>query len=205
MNKVLYLLIVIALTYDVGAAEAALQSASDLASSATVIEASGQTDPSLTEPKADISDQSEIDPKWSREADAISEKYGNWTFECRRYSEGPRCSISQKVDIQLGIEILQPDTKNTNKALLLLPFGLAVSEGITLLIDNKPADHRIPFSTCASEGCIVPMVVADESMDQFLAGTQLKIVSFDAISLKRKEFSIPLNGIIKAYHRLKNY
>lgn len=205
MKKLLYILIVAAFTYDVGTAAAALQTASDMTSPSIALEVPEKNDTTEISQTAGTAEEVRTSPQWSSEADAIIERYGNWTFDCRRYAEGPRCSISQKVGDQLGIEVLQPDKKDTNKALLLLPFGLAVSEGVTLVIDNTPSDHRIPFSTCAPDGCIVPMVVADKSMDQILAGTQLKIISFDAISSKRKEFSIPLNGIVKAYHRLRSY
>ncbi len=142
---------------------------------------------------------------WRSEADSIIEKYGQWSLDCQRVETGRRCSISQRLGNQLGMEVLQSDTQDSVKALILLPFGLAVSEGITLFIDNKPADHRIPFSTCGSEGCIVPMVVSQKSMEQILQGSQLKIISFDAISSERKEYSIPLEGISRAYLRLKSY
>lgn len=204
MNKLTCMLVIAGCALYAGSAVAALQAANDLPSASSSQVPIAPVDDKSTQHKAEGSKPKKPAVRQS-EADAIMEKYGKWTFDCRRYEAGSRCSINQKLGNQLGIEVLQPEANETIKALILLPFGLAVSEGVTLSIDDKPADRRIPFSTCASEGCIVPMVVSNTSMEQILQANQLKIISFDAISLERKEYSIPLEGLSRAYLRLKNY
>ncbi|MGU3575475.1 invasion associated locus B family protein [Brucellaceae bacterium C25G] len=201
MKNYTYILLVVAFICGTGTASAAFETISEITSASTdmsVIERNNS-------PETDTEEAFQASPNWSSDADAIIEKYGNWTFDCRRYAEKPRCSINQKLESQLGIEILHSNETHSNKALILLPFGLAVSEGIALIVDNKPSDQRIPFSTCAEEGCIISMVLEDKSMEQILAATQLKIISFDAVSLKRKEFFVPLDGIARAFLRLKNF
>jgi len=142
---------------------------------------------------------------WPSGADAIIESYGNWTFECRMFASQPKCSINQKLANQLAIELITSADGTDTKAMIILPFGLQIAQGATIFIDGKPADHRVPFSTCTPEGCLIPLTMPPNSMEHILKSKQMKIVSFDNATGQSREFTIALDGISHAFNRLVEY
>lgn len=87
-------------------------------------------------------------------------KNGQWSLSCAGKNDQQECSVTNELrlikDNQriLLLEIRSDDMRSAN-AILTLPFGLSVSEGITVQVDKNPASLRVPFSTCLPQGCIV--------------------------------------------------
>lgn len=142
---------------------------------------------------------------WRSGADMIAETYGDWTLQCRKTSALAQCSVYRDVNDSIKMEIFPPDRERVTKALLILPFGIQLAQGVTLFVDGKPADQRVPVTTCLSNGCLVPISLAERSADQLLNASELKILSFDNATEQPMEYMIPLNGIRKALNRLIDY
>jgi len=59
----------------------------------------------------------------------------------------------------------------------VLPFGLALNQGITLAIDEQETTVALGFSTCLPAGCLVPIGFATESMEAIGAASRLNITA----------------------------
>lgn len=147
---------------------------------------------------------------WPEGADALTETYGDWTFQCRMTAAKPNCSLTQRLldqttgKTQFAIEIQKQHTGDA-KALLIMPFGLRFSDGVTLLIDDQQADQRVNFSTCLPDGCVVPFLLATGSLDRMKGAGQLRIRATEDATGKPAEYSIRLKGISEALTRFSAF
>jgi invasion protein IalB len=57
----------------------------------------------------------------------------------------------------------------------LLPFGLALEQGIALQIDGGPATAPLRFRTCLVVGCIVPLTFDVKILAALRKATTLKL------------------------------
>jgi invasion protein IalB len=138
-------------------------------------------------------------------ATSINETYRDWSVACVQQGAGKRCAMSQVQTQQngqrvLAIEISPPQGSSTTGA-LALPFGLALANGITLQIDDKPAMVPLRFRTCLPTGCIVPLSFDAAAIVALRAGTSLKVkATTDGGS--EAPFTISLAGFAAALDRV---
>lgn len=142
-------------------------------------------------------------------ASSLSETYGNWTVSClvQKQDEAQKvlCSMSQQqVDDKrqraLAVE-LSPDKSGASGA-FVLPFGLNLSAGAVLQIDETTADKAVAFSTCLPAGCIIPASFDAAKTDVLSKGQNLFVLiqSADGKDLK---LTVPLDGFASAIKRTR--
>lgn len=139
-------------------------------------------------------------------ASALSETHGDWTVNCQATVTTKTCTLShQQFNKQSGQRLLAIELASKSgedaSGTLALPFGLALSNGITLEVDDKKLDGSLQFSTCQMVGCLVPVSFDGDVMPLLKAGTTLKINAVAADTQQPVNFTISLNGFGSALAR----
>lgn len=158
-----------------------------------------------------IAQQAPASPALPGGASSLTETHGDWTVSCRLQTQGEGeqpvrfCALSQQqADNQgqraLAIE-LRP-TENGVNGVLVLPFGLAVTRGITLRIDENTPGELLPFSTCLPTGCLVPISFDAAMTDALRQGTSIA-VSATAANGGEARLTISLAGFTGALNRTR--
>lgn len=116
-------------------------------------------------------------------ANALSETHGDWQVNCRivtvEDAGQKQCAVTQRQVNQQGQNVLAVEFGSSGDGLsgvLVLPFGLAVTEPVTLSVDEAEAT-AVPFSTCVPAGCIVPLELTEDQRTAFRSGTTLAITA----------------------------
>jgi invasion protein IalB len=118
------------------------------------------------------------------------------------------CTLSQQQTKQgtnqhvLTIELV-PGANNVVNGMLLMPFGLLLSNGITLQIDDKPPGKPIAFRTCVPNGCVVPLSFDKSTVDAQRAASNLKIAAATSDTNETVRFSVSLKGFGAALDRTR--
>lgn len=140
-------------------------------------------------------------------ASSLQESYGDWRVACVVRTAEKLCSLSQQHNQQNGQRILAieivPSEEQASSGTLILPFGLNLSAGVTLAIDDEPVGDALPFSTCLPAGCIVPLVLDAPIIDQLNAGGALKFGAVANGTAASLSFSISLQGFAPAMARTR--
>jgi invasion protein IalB len=141
-------------------------------------------------------------------ATSLTEGYDTWTVSCalRTVDSNPvkACATSQEQLDQrsrqrvLAIELKPAATGAVGT--LLLPFGLALEQGIALQIDGGPAASPLRFRTCLVAGCIVPLTFDVKMLAALRKATTLKLRGI-ADGGKEVLFEISLKGFGSAFDR----
>lgn len=140
-------------------------------------------------------------------ASSIQETYQDWSVLCTAPNQVKQCTVqqvqseSQTNRFVLGVELRPvPDGGVTGR--LVMPFGLQLSAGVTLALDQNPAGQPLQFQTCIPSGCLVPLTFQAATVAALKAGTQLKLntKSLDA-NAKPLVFNISLKGFGNALER----
>ncbi|WP_433737449.1 invasion associated locus B family protein [Pseudomonas putida] len=87
------------------------------------------------------------------------------------------------------------------KGALMLPFGLALQEGVTLCVDEG-VPFTLPFRTCLAGGCVVDVEFDEGVSAQLRVGDTLMVTVVTADIGKEVAFAIPLKGLCSAHDRL---
>ena len=145
-------------------------------------------------------------------AGSLTETHGDWTVSCVIRDVGGKpaklCAISQEQQDGktrqrvLRIE-LQPKGKQA-EGVAILPFGLALGDGVTLQVDDGEAGLVLPFSTCLPAGCLVPIGFGPEMLKSLSAAAKLKLnarPSGAADAQKTVTLSASLKGFDSAFKR----
>jgi invasion protein IalB len=116
----------------------------------------------------------------------------------------PICALSQEqasTETQqrvLAIEIQPLDAGIAGT--LVLPFGLDLSAGVTLAIDDAAPLPKLPFRTCVPGGCLVSLDFAADLVTALRSAESLRIATV-ADGGAPAPFSISLNGFAGALDR----
>lgn len=138
-------------------------------------------------------------------ANSLSETHGDWMVRCEVADTLVRCAAQQE---QLSTETrqrllaveFQPGADTLNGT-LALPFGLMLSKGAVLQVDQQPASPAQPFQTCLPSGCLVPLLLAADWREALRTGTTLAVAA-TAVDGKEAKFAIPLRGFAAALDRI---
>jgi len=138
-------------------------------------------------------------------ANSLSETHGDWTVRCEVVESLVKCAAQQEQisnDTRqrlLAIEFA-PSEGNLNGT-LALPFGLLLSKGAVLQVDQQTASPAQPFQTCLPSGCLVPLLLAADWREALRTGTSLAITAA-AVDGKEAKFAVPLRGFAGALDRI---
>jgi invasion protein IalB len=118
-------------------------------------------------------------PSLPNGASSLQEGYQDWVVSCGLTDAGKQCALSQQQTQQNGQRVLAVElivnTEGAVSGSLVLPFGLALSAGATLRVDEQPAQTPLQFSTCLPAGCIVPLTFDGDQLAAMRVGSQLVV------------------------------
>lgn len=141
-------------------------------------------------------------------ATALNESHGDWTVTCaiRQQPDETRvrvCALSQQqITLQtrqraLAIE-LRPEGDGV-KGTLILPFGLALAEGVIYRFDDGQPGTPQTFRTCLPAGC--PIDIAFDTVSGLRAGNTLNVIA-TADGGQEMTFAVSLAGFSSAFDRV---
>ena len=139
-------------------------------------------------------------------AQSLNEQHGDWVVRCTIPSGKVRCSLSQSQVRQndhrrvLSIDLAVGATRSEVSGALVMPFGLRLSAGVDLLIDDKVM-LSAPFSTCLQMGCLVPLKFGAKEVSAMSAGQKLAVAAVIEDSGKPIKLTISLKGFTSALNR----
>lgn len=138
---------------------------------------------------------------------SVNETYDDWAVLCSETEKGRACLMTQ-----------QQRTKDTNQLVLamelacvsaeqfqcnlVLPFGLRLTDGVTLQIDDGPVTKPVPFATCLSAGSIVQLTFDAGALNALRTGNTLKLTARVHDSGQNIVFGVSLKGFAAAHDRM---
>ena len=142
-------------------------------------------------------------------ATSLTETHDTWQLNCIDEDAAVICAISQaQIDNNSGQQFLaielRPDGAGGLSGALVLPFGLALGQGITLKIDEQETSVALGFSTCLPVGCIVPIGFANEAIDAISTANKLNLTATISDSGEPINLSVNLSGFQSANTRMAN-
>ncbi len=143
-------------------------------------------------------------------ASSLREGHGDWQVDCMLVAnpdgdKTKRCVLSQRQISQqtqqraLAIE-LQPEGSGV-RGTLVLPFGLALQQGVTYQLDQGAVGSPQHFTTCLPAGCLVEVDFDGNVVASLKGGNVLKVNTI-AAGGQPMVFSISLSGFSGAYDRV---
>ena len=140
-------------------------------------------------------------------ASSINETYQDWRVTCIKNENVDRCSMlhsqvakdsGQRV---LSVELTAPSADKL-QGIILMPFGLALANGVKLAVDDGATGPTFGFSTCLPQGCIVPIEFDQSKIDNLKNGATLNINATIMDSGETINIAASLKGFTAAYNRL---
>ncbi|MFT4116030.1 invasion associated locus B family protein [Bradyrhizobium sp.] len=138
---------------------------------------------------------------------SLQETFDGWTLQCTATEKGRLCNIQQQQrhretkQLVLAAELEAVPNGAANGS-LVLPFGLRLSSGVTLQIDDQPSPQPLAFSTCLPVGCVVPLSLDKAAVGRLRGGATLKVGAIASEDGKPIAMSIQLKGLAPALDRL---
>jgi invasion protein IalB len=141
-------------------------------------------------------------------ANVLKETYGDWGIECRVAEAAKTCvagqmQYDQHDRVVFSISILQSD-KGEYRILMILPFGLNLTNGIRLTLDEQAGEQRERFATCLPSGCLVAIDFSASGVATIKTARILKIRAIAFGSNQNTTFNVSLEGFTAAIERLKD-
>jgi invasion protein IalB len=137
-------------------------------------------------------------------ASSLQETYDDWQVACGQQGGVKRCAMGQqqisKENRQRVLDIELWPSGDKLQGALMLPFGLALDQGVTLQVDDAAPGQPLHFRTCLPGGCVVPLSFDGRSLTGLLHGAALKVKAVvDGGGIA--PFTISLKGFSGAYNR----
>lgn len=140
-------------------------------------------------------------------ASSLNETYGDWVVACQTQGTDLRCQMTQTQTESTSGQLFmameaRPAPDGAMAATLLMPFGLALKQGVTLQLDEAAETMTAEFATCLPTGCLAP-VQFDPPMVEALAGAKvlhLTVVAAEGQSVL--PITVSLAGFAAAWARL---
>jgi len=139
-------------------------------------------------------------------AASLSEEHGDWTVSCQMQGAEKLCALSQALassttgERVLALELATPSLDQI-EGMLLLPFGLRFSDGVTLRVDTNPLGAARPFLTCIATGCLVPVAFTAGEVSAMRSGKEMTIAAASADAGQPVELTVSLTGFSMASNR----
>lgn len=136
---------------------------------------------------------------------SLTETYQDWRVSCSGQDQARRCGFSQTLRQQNGQRVLTlelvPSKDGGLTGTLLLPFGIELSRGITLGLDEAAPGPALAVKTCLVAGCVVPFNISAAMAKGYRSSTKLKITTIASDSGNAVPFTLSLNGFAAAQDR----
>ncbi len=138
---------------------------------------------------------------------SLSETYGDWIVACQTQGGEPRCQMTQTQTDQktqqlfMAMEVRRADN-GAMAATLLMPFGLALKNGLALQIDESKQGFKAEFSTCLPNGCLAPLAIDEALAQAVVSGKSLNISAVAVGEGKPFSAKVSLNGFASGWARL---
>ncbi|MBY4639449.1 invasion associated locus B family protein [Gluconacetobacter entanii] len=138
-------------------------------------------------------------------ASSLNETYQDWRVVCQQQATGSRCAIVlQEFNSKTRQRILSVELTphgSQMQGVTVLPFGAALSKGVSLIADDRTIGSGLTFSTCVPAGCLVPLNLDQRQLGDLESAKKVE-VKFSAVS--GQDINIPLSnkGLDKAVRRL---
>lgn len=139
-------------------------------------------------------------------ASSLVENYEDWVVACQA-PEGEAACVMRQVQSnrETGQRVLSAEFQNGTdgnvQGVLLMPFGLALDQGVALKFDDQ-AGPQLSFSTCLPSGCVVPVRFSAEQVGMLQGGSAMNVTAMGINSSEPVAFNISLDGFTDAYNRL---
>ena len=139
-------------------------------------------------------------------ASTLLETYDDWAVACRAQSSVVGCVLRQvQSNSQTGEQMLAAELRNLPEGrmdgALLLPFGLALAQGVTLKVDDAAALPVLAFSTCLPGGCVAPVKLDAATVAKLKSGNALNVSATLLASGEAIPMKLSLKGLSKAMAR----
>jgi len=138
-------------------------------------------------------------------ATSLQETFGDWQVACVVQGPAKRCALTQEqVNQQSRQRVFAVELSIAADKLdgvLLMPFGLALDRGVTLQIDDQPAQAVLKFRTCLPGGCLVPLSFDGKTTAGLKVGTVLKARA-GADGGQEQLYTVSLKGFAQALDRV---
>lgn len=141
---------------------------------------------------------------------SLQETYRDWRVVCVQQDEAPRrCAVSQELTRQdgrriLALEMSLGDDGETAAGTLVIPFGLALEEGLALVVGDAVGE-RLRFRTCLPVGCIVPLTLTASVLAQLRGARALEITAAASDTGQSVSFAVSLDGFDQAIERMAEF
>ena len=147
-------------------------------------------------------------------ANSLRETYDQWVLNCglaagEAADAGPTvtCSMTQQLVEQstrrraVAIGLTAAENGGVNGT-LVMPFGLALADGVALQIDDGPQTKPASFRTCTPQGCLIPIEWSERTVSGLRTGSALKL-SAKGDNGRPVDFSLSLAGFATALDRAR--
>lgn len=141
-------------------------------------------------------------------ATSLNETFEDWIVNCAVAEGTRRCLLSQQQHSQqtrqlvLAVELV-PAADGALQTTLVLPFGLALDEGVTLQVDELPQMAPQRFRTCLPVGCIVTLSVDEATQASLRSGAAVKVAAKADGTGETLALAISLKGFGPALDRVQ--
>ncbi len=133
-------------------------------------------------------------------------QFRDWTVTCGGAGDQNRCVMVQILKQQdqeqpfLRME-LQRVSGGSISGVMVAPFGLDISKGVSLSIDGGER-WNLPFRTCQSFGCVVRMNIGSELVERLKKGGALDVYLYTLEGAGSLNVEVSLSGFSAAYDAL---
>ncbi len=137
----------------------------------------------------------------------ITELYGDWTVSCSTVDQERLCAMTQTLmESETSRHVLTLELSRSDAGpldgMLVVPFGMDFSKGVTLSIEAEAIGPALPFLTCLPTGCLVPVSFGQPQADRLAAGATLTVTGHSADGLNAIPIGLSLAGFSEAAARL---
>ncbi|MFT4118292.1 invasion associated locus B family protein [Bradyrhizobium sp.] len=140
-------------------------------------------------------------------ASSLQEAFQDWRVACRVAETTKVCVLAQQQAQQNGQRVvaveLQPRPDNTVTGTMVLPFGLLLSAGATLQIDEQKPLAPLAFNTCVPGGCVINIVFDAATVTALRSGKALKVAAKTADNQRDFPLTVSLNGFATGLDRIR--
>lgn len=139
-------------------------------------------------------------------ASALNERHGSWAVNCALVETGKDCSFSQAAgDSATGASLLAVELAvpagDRAEGMMITTFGLRLDAGVQLAIDGQTLGGALPFLTCVSSGCLVPLAFDEVSLSALKVGTELEVTGIRVDTGQPVAVALSLAGFTAAFNR----
>ncbi len=140
-------------------------------------------------------------------AGSLVETYQDWIVACRAENNATQCVMRQvQSNKDTGQNVLTIEVANSAdgklQAALLMPFGLALAQGVTVRIDDAPAGSPAAFSTCIPQGCLASISFDAGQAAKLKTGTNLNLSATALAPPQPVALKVSLKGFSAALARV---